>query len=182
MRRPLAFISIFCVTVMLSSIAGERRVAAKADTGMVKRSAVGVGVGYRPPEFSASDLNGQRQDLQQYQGNVLVLHFWASWCPYCRGEIPKLLKVHGELASKGVKVLTVSTDQDVAKLKQFVAENHLPYPVIADLEADPSVADQYGVSGIPVTLIVTKDGHIAYRLTGTSDIVDSVQHVLEQLS
>ena len=144
----------------------------------VTRDSVGLGVGYRPPEFSALDLNGQRHSLSDYRGRVVVLHFWASWCPYCRGEIEELVRLHREWASKGVRVLTISTDESVEQLKQFIAKAGLPYPVIADLETDPSVAEQYGIGGIPVTLIVGADGHIAARLEGSSDIIGEVQRVL----
>ncbi len=142
---------------------------------------VGVAPGYQLPDFSATDLAGQPQSLGQYKGQVLVLHFWASWCPYCRGEIPKLTRLAEQFGSKGVRVLAISGDEDLELLKAFIADRRLPYPVVADMVSRTPVFDQYGMTwvGIPVTFILAKDGHTAFRLTGTSDIVGAVQTLLK---
>ncbi len=147
-----------------------------------KGGPVGLGVGYRPPEFTASDLNGTRQSLENQKGSVVVLHFWATWCPYCRSEIPELTELHREWASKGVRVLTVSTDEDMGTLKQFVAQFRLPYPIVADAELEDSVAEQYAIAGIPVTYIIGRDGLIAQRLNGASEIIEAVKRALAQPS
>ena len=144
------------------------------------RSATGLDVSDQPPPFSAVDLSGEQHTLQDYLGSVLVLHFWASWCPYCRGEIPKLKTLHEQWASKGVRVLTVSVDEDPAQLRRFVAKAALPYPVVADGEANFSVSDRYGIDGIPVTYVVGRDGQIASALPGRADIIGAVQRALER--
>lgn len=136
---------------------------------------IGLGVGYRPPEFTVRDLNGTWQSLGSQKGNVVVLHFWASWCPYCRSEIPELTELQQQWTSKGVRVLAVSTDDDVEKLKQFATQSGLPYPIIADAEAEDSVVEQYAISGIPVTYVIGRDGLIAHRLVGASEIIDAVK-------
>ena len=143
-----------------------------------KGDAIGFGVGYWPPDFTAKDLAGHRQTLQQYQGRVVVLHFWASWCPYCRGEIPKLKQVEQRWTPHDVSILAVSTDHDVDTLKQFIDQQRLSYPVIADAQADFSISEQYGISGIPVTYVIGKDGRIVSRLHGSSDIAGTVQTAL----
>lgn len=158
--------------IVAAGIGGARGVAAER----TKPVAIGLGAGYRPPEFSAEDLSGTVQSLGDHNGNVVVLHFWATWCPYCRGEIGELTQLHMEWASKGVRVITVSTDQDAGKLKQFLAKSPVPYPVIHD----PSIADQYAISGIPVTYVIGRDGRIVQRLDGASDIIDAVQRALAQ--
>ena len=172
-------IAFFLGFIFMSSqlFAGEH---AQATSPGKTKEAVGLTVGDRPPPFAANDLNGQPQALATYQGQVVVLHFWASWCPYCRGEIEELVELHARWASKGVKVLTVGLDEDVAVLKQFVTRAALPYPVVADADAPTSIAAQYGVSGIPVTYVLTREGHIASRLDGSADIRGAVQHALDQ--
>ncbi|PIQ83496.1 MAG: hypothetical protein COV75_07110 [Candidatus Omnitrophica bacterium CG11_big_fil_rev_8_21_14_0_20_63_9] len=140
-------------------------------------NAIGLGVGYQPPPFSAADLNGQQHDLAAYKGRVVVLHFWASWCPYCRSEIPELTELYQQ-ANKSVQVIAVSSDEDVAVLKQFIAEKQLPYPIIADHDMPRSISEQYGISGIPVTYVIGKDGRIAERLHGASEIIEAVTRVL----
>lgn len=135
-------------------------------------------VGQRPPAFSVKDLRGQRQTLKQYRGQVVVLHFWATWCPYCRGEIPKLLEAFQHGAQQRVTVLTVSVDKDLAQLQAFVEQAALPYSVIHDGDQDSSLADAYGVGGIPVTYLIDRDGRIAYRFSGSSDFVSAIQYLL----
>jgi len=165
--------SVAVVLVMVAAAMGGTQGAAAAER--TKSVAIGLGAGYRPPEFSAEDLSGTVQSLGDHTGNVVVLHFWATWCPYCRGEIGELTQLHMEWASKGVRVITISTDQDAGKLKQFLAKSPVPYPVIHD----PSIADQYAISGIPVTYVIGRDGRIVQRLDGASDIIAAVTRALE---
>lgn len=169
MRRSWYAVAVLCCGLVVTAAEAKGR-----------RAAFGFGVGYRPPEFTASDLNGTRQSLADQKGSVVVLHFWASWCPYCRSEIPELTQLHREWASKGVRVVTISTDEDVAKLKQFVMQSGLPYPIIADAEAEDSVAEQYAITGIPMTYIIDRDGLIVQRLTGASEIIEAVKRALAQ--
>lgn len=151
--------------------AGAKRAATDADE-------VGLGAGYRVPGFTAQDLAGTTHRVQDYEGKVLVLHFWATWCPYCRSEVPELKELHAGWRDKGVQVLAVSTDQDVAKLRAYVQEQGVPYPVIADITREMSIAEQFGVQGIPVTYVIGRDGRIAAHLHGASEILQAVQHAL----
>ena len=180
MKRFPYWVGLFFMASLCICMSGSRIVESKPHQRITNTDHVGLGVGYRPPEFSVVDLQGQPHTLKQYQGQVLVLHFWAHWCPYYRSEIPELMQLYRERGSKGVQVLTVSTDQEPAKLRQFVKQSALPYPIVADAEADSPLADQYGISGIPMTYVITRDGYIAARLNGASDITDAVERALDQ--
>ncbi|MBI3009923.1 MAG: TlpA family protein disulfide reductase [Candidatus Omnitrophica bacterium] len=146
---------------------------------------VTAGEGLNPaehlPAFSVLDLNGRTQSSSAYRGKVLVLHFWATWCPYCRGEIPKLKRLYEEWASRGVAVLTVSMDKDIGTLKQFIQQQGLRYPVIADRQGNFSLASRYQISGVPITFIVRRDGTIAHRLMGPADLVGLISRLLSRL-
>jgi thiol-disulfide isomerase/thioredoxin len=163
----MRFLAVFCGLGMILATAG---LAAEE----------GVRVGQRPPAFNVADLTGQPQTVKQYAGRILVLHFWATWCPYCRGEIPKLVTVQREFGPKGVSIVAVSVDRDVAQLKQFVGNIKLPYAVIADAESAESLVFRYRVRGIPVTYIIGRDGRIAARFMGASDLVGVVRRILER--
>lgn len=139
----------------------------------------GFNIGQWPPNFSARDLDGTLQSLKQYQGKIVVLHFWATWCPYCRGEIPKLVKIHREMADQGVAVLTISIDDDLNKLSDFVKRAKLPYPVIVDRTTRPLISERYAIPGIPVTFILARDGRIIARSVGASNIIDAVNQAIE---
>ncbi len=160
----LFFFAVFCAVVPSAS-------QAKVKFGLTK--------GYNPPPFTAKDVNGHEQSLETYTGQVVVLHFWASWCPYCRGEIAKLMQLYQE---KQVQIIAVSTDENVDVLKRFLEKVKLPYPVIADSQNDFEISDQYAISGIPVTFIINRDGTIFKRLNGSSDIVGTVKQALTQSS
>lgn len=140
---------------------------------------IGLRVGNRPPAFSSTDLKGQRHTLEQYHGSVVVLQFWASWCPVCREEIPKLKQLATQWQAKGVRVLTVSADDDPAALKRFLAKQPLPYPVILDSATRPSALAAYQVTGIPDTYILGLDGRISDHVVGGgSDLLSAVAEAL----
>lgn len=139
---------------------------------------IGLGVGKRLPPFEALDLHGAPQSLERYTGQVLVLHFWASWCPYCRGEIPELTELHQAWGKQGVRVLSVSVDTDQQQLRRYLARQPLPYPVILDAALESSLADRYGISGIPVTYVIGRRAEVIARLEGSADITRAVQRAL----
>jgi len=170
------------VCLAMSLISGGLAGWRVAEAGAKRDEAEGLSVGQRPPAFSVLDLQGQRQSLKQYRGQVVVLHFWATWCPYCRGEIPKLLQIHEQGSPQGVTVLAVSVDEDLAQLQAFVQQAGLPYIVIPDARSPSSVASAYGVRGIPVTYLLDRDGRIAYRFFGSADLLGAVQHLLARSS
>lgn len=165
------------LSLLLAALGGWRVADAKS-----RRVEEGLAIGLHPPRFAAQDLSGTRHTLQQYEGTIVVLHFWASWCPVCRGEIPKLADLYQRASRHDLTVLTVSVDQDLAQLKAFVERARLPYPIIPDSQLTPSVADRYGIHGIPVTYVLARDGRIAARFIGSADLIPAVQYLLAQAS
>ena len=144
-----------------------------------RESSIGFSVGRQLPAFTVTDLAGKTHTLQQYQGRILVLHFWATWCGYCRGEIPELMEAQTTLSEQGVSVLAISVDQDRETLAQFLQRTPLPYPVVADGDAKEPLSSQYGITGLPVTFVIGRDGRIAARLYGSSDILGAVTDALQ---
>jgi thiol-disulfide isomerase/thioredoxin len=143
------------------------------------RAAEGLAVGQRPPRFAAKDLQGRTHDLAAHEGQVVVLHFWASWCPYCRGEIPKLIQLH-EASSGALVILSVSVDEDPSRLDAFLARTKLPYPVIPDGAGQYALAERYRIVGLPTTYIIDAGGRIAAKLEGVGDLQGAVQRVLDR--
>jgi peroxiredoxin len=189
MTRSLRRLSAACSLILLalgcaSTLTAEPAApSAKSSKAASKRTElVGVGTGFRALPFGeVVDLAGNRHSFADYQGKVLVLHFWASWCPYCRTEVDELKTLSGEeWADQGVAVLTVSTDQDTGKLKQFIKDQELSYPIVIDQDQDVPIGEQYGVTGIPATLIITRDGVIGLRMPGAGEIIENVKTVLKE--
>ena len=127
-------------------------------------------VGERPPQFTATDLSGKTHNVSAYRGRVVVLHFWASWCPFCRRSIPSLVELYKKHAPHGMQLLAISTDQSEEMLRAFIQEQHVPYPVIQSRE----VALQYHIEGIPVTVVVDREGLVQFVQEGAGDEFISV--------
>lgn len=135
--------------------------------------------------FSASfpDPGGKIQALSQWRGQVLVVNFWATWCPPCREEMPELSRLQEKYQSAGLTVLGISTD-DVDKMQEFAQKNPLAYPLLAgDFEA-ASLAASLGnnKSVLPYTVVVGRDGQVAATYFGKLDMRALEQDLQPMLS
>ena len=119
-------------------------------------------------DFVTRDLAGRTVRFNTFQGKVVVLNFWATWCSTCRKEMPSMEALHQSYKNQGLVVLAVSQDQVSARTVQaYVDELKLSFPVWHD--RDGLIGRQYGISGVPVSYLVGADGRIAYRVTGDYD-------------
>lgn len=116
------------------------------------------------PDFTLPTLEGPRISLSDYRPRVVVVNFWATWCPPCVEETPSLKRFAEAMQSEGVKVIGVSVDQDEAALRKFVAEGQLSFPIARDPER--TIATRYGTFKFPETYIVDSEGKIAKKLIG----------------
>ncbi|MBU6430528.1 MAG: redoxin domain-containing protein, partial [Cyanobacteria bacterium REEB65] len=136
-----------------------------------KAGAVGEPDRPQAPAFTLHDLKGHAVSLADFKGRVVLLNFWATWCPPCRFEIPAIVRVYNRFRSKGLVVLGVSMDDDPAKtvpgfLADFKKAKHvaIDYPI---LQGDDDVASLYGgIRGIPTTFLIDRQGRIAGRHVG----------------
>lgn len=117
------------------------------------------------PAWTMRDLDGRAVAATNFAGMVLILNFWATWCPPCLAEIPDLKAFHAAHAAEGVVVVGAAIDEDgAAKVKPFTDRNRINYPVLL---ADLAVQDQFGgVSGVPTTFIVDRAGRMVARYLG----------------
>ena len=121
------------------------------------------------PEAPATDADGAEATLQSLRGEVAVVNFWATWCAPCRQEMPTLAKLAAELEDEGVRVVPIAVGRnDPAEIDRFLTEAGA-----ADLPRwrDPSqgLARGMGVLGLPVTVILNREGQEVARLTGDAD-------------
>jgi peroxiredoxin len=122
-------------------------------------------VGKQAPAFSLPAANGKTVDLADFKGKVLVLNFWATWCPPCRAEIPDFIKAYGSFKSKGVEILGVALDQNGWEaVKPFITKQKITYPVV--LGGAEIAAEYGGVSSIPTTFIINRSGKIVDQQIG----------------
>jgi len=120
-----------------------------------------------PLQFTLKDMNGIDVKLSSFKGKVILLNFWATWCPPCREEIPALIQLQQQYGDQLV-VLGVSIDDTQAKLKPYATEMHMNYPVLVGKDRQ-DVQDAYGpLFGIPVSVFVDRDGRIWKRHSGAA--------------
>jgi peroxiredoxin len=134
------------------------------------RSPRPVDIGERAPDFTLPALTHGSLSLHDFGRQVVVLNFWATWCPPCVEEAPSLEKFAEQMRLLGVAVMGVSVDQDVAALQTFAAEQHLSFPIVRD--PSQSVANRYGTFQFPETYIIDQDGRVAEKLIGPVDWQD----------
>jgi cytochrome c biogenesis protein CcmG/thiol:disulfide interchange protein DsbE len=115
------------------------------------------------PAFTLPDLNGMTVSLTDLKGHVVVLDFWATWCPPCKREIPDFITLQSAYGSKGLQIVGIALD-DQDKVQAFAHQNGMNYPVL--LGSD-EVARRYGgIGGIPTTFVIDRNGKIVSRFEG----------------
>ncbi|MGH9471012.1 MAG: TlpA family protein disulfide reductase [Terriglobia bacterium] len=127
--------------------------------------------GDRLPAFTLQQVDAVGPLSIRGQGHEVVLvNFWATWCPPCVEEAPSLEKFAREMAPRGVRVIGVSVDRNGADLLKFVAQHHLTYPILRD--PDQSLAARFGTYKFPETYIFDRDGRLADKIIGPTDWSD----------
>jgi peroxiredoxin len=114
------------------------------------------------PDFTLPDLNGKRVSLAQFRGQPVVVNFWATWCPPCRDEIPRLIEAY-QREKDGVAFIAIS-DEPADVVGPYVKENAIPY--INLLDDGDRVTSAYGIKAFPTTLFISRDGEIVVYYTG----------------
>jgi thiol-disulfide isomerase/thioredoxin len=123
----------------------------------------------KTPENFALELNGKQTQLTDFRGKVVVLNFWASWCPPCVEETPALNALQKQIEGRGGFVLGVDVDEDPAKYEQFVQDYHIIFPTWRDPTVQGlkwKIANDYGTTVIPETYIIGRNGKIARKIIG----------------
>lgn len=113
-------------------------------------------------DFTLMDLDGNEISLSDFNRKVLILNFWATWCPPCREEIPDFVEVYNEYESKDVQFIGVS-NEDISTLKSFVEDYDVSYPILID---DANIMGKWGISAIPTTFVFDKNGQIIFKNVG----------------
>jgi thiol-disulfide isomerase/thioredoxin len=117
------------------------------------------------PAFSGKDILGKKEiTLKQYTNKVILLNFWATWCPPCRAEIPDLIELFKKY-KKNFMVIGVSLDQEGPEVvKKFYLDHNMNYPVIMGTQ---NIVSSYGgISAIPTSFIINKKGEIVKKILG----------------
>jgi cytochrome c biogenesis protein CcmG, thiol:disulfide interchange protein DsbE len=120
-------------------------------------------------ENFALELNGKQEHLSDLRGKVVVLNFWASWCPPCVEEAPALNQLEEHIAPRGGMILGVSVDEDPAAYDKFLKDHGIDFPTWRDPSAkdqQSQIAHDYGTSMYPETYVIDRNGKIARKIIG----------------
>ena len=118
-----------------------------------------------PINFTLPLLGGRNASLSSYKGKVVILNFWATWCPPCRAEMPSMETLYQRFKNQGLEILAVDLGEERSEVQQFINNNRYTFPVLLDL--DGKNITRYGVSGIPTTYILDREGKIIARIVGS---------------
>jgi peroxiredoxin len=124
--------------------------------------------GARAPGFRLPTLAGGERSLASWRGQVVVLNFWATWCPPCVAEMPSLERLHRALGPEGLAVVTVSTDESQEAVEAFVRRHGLTLPVLRD-PGGRVVARAYRVSRYPQTFVLDRHGLLLRHYEGPAE-------------
>jgi peroxiredoxin len=121
-------------------------------------------IGTAAIDFNCQDLKGLTWSLDKVKGKVVLLRFWADWCPYCRYEMPVIDKYYRMLKNQGLEVLAVNVKQSPEVALAFTAQLDITFPV--PLDPDGKIAKRYGVYAIPTNFLIDREGIIREILIG----------------
>jgi peroxiredoxin len=165
-KKKIAFLVVLVVLIALF-IAGLFVMERPTATTGTKA----IASGDRAPEFRLKTLNGGSVSLADLRGKVVMVHFWATWCPPCVEEIPTLDRLYHQLMGKDFMLLAVSEDEGGAgTVASFLQQSKLNLPVLLDTGSD--VARLYGTYKLPETYIVDRQGVVRYKAIGPRDWTD----------
>lgn len=130
----------------------------------------GPQTGELAPGIDLPDLAGKRLTLSGLRGRVVVLNFWATWCPPCVNEMPSLQKLHDALADKGLEVVAVSVDERFSDIERFVGSFDLTFTILHD--EGMKVSRAYQTFKFPETYIIDREGRLRSKVVGERDWVE----------
>lgn len=132
-------------------------------------SAISAGpqTGQPAADFTLKAIDGADITLSSYRGKAVVLAFWATWCEYCREELPLIAALYEEVHDGGIEVLAVNVGDEPERVLAYVAELELPCPVLMDRRGE--VATRYRVRGLPTTVFIDPEGNVQRVHLGTME-------------
>ncbi len=132
-------------------------------------------------DFALRDVSGATVTLSGYQGNLVFLNFWATWCGPCREEMPSMERLYRQIGGQGLVMLAVNEKESVAQVATFMRSHGLSFPALLDV--DGKVSSAYRVWGLPTTYLIDGSGRIIGMKSGPRDwasreVVDAVRRLV----
>ena len=130
------------------------------------------------PDFSLVDMEGVKHKLSDYRGRVVVVNFWATWCPPCREEMPAMERAWQQLRTQDVAMLAINVGEDEDTIFEFTANYPVEFPLLLDTTS--AVISAWPVRGLPTTFVIDPAGRLVYRAIGGRewDAPELIQQIL----
>jgi thiol-disulfide isomerase/thioredoxin len=126
---------------------------------------IGTAQGTKAPVLTLKDLRGRTLRLSDYRGKVVLLNFWATWCPPCRAEMPDLIKMQREYRSKGLRVIGVTyPPEEISEVRRFIRKLGVNYPVALGTKETKTLFDE--TETLPLTVVIDREGNVRERIEG----------------
>jgi peroxiredoxin len=124
-------------------------------------------LGTRRPDFALPDASGATRGIAEWDGKVVALNFWATWCPPCRKEIPEFVELQARYGDRGLQFVGIAL-QRPEEVRAFIEEHRMNYPVLTGEMEVIRLAERYGnrIGALPYTVIIDRQGRIAYVKPG----------------
>ena len=166
--NPMKIFTQFLFVLILFAIVAYFVFAPKSSTKPTDYSVVKSDAPKAIAQAAFYDLEGKVQPLAQWQGKVMVINFWATWCPPCRAEIPEFIKFQKQFGKHGVQFIGIAIDQK-SKVLEYAKEMGMNYPVLLGDLAGIDLAKRIGneEGGLPYSVIVDRNGKIVATQLGT---------------
>ncbi len=166
MQKKTLFVVLFIALAALLACLGACRKDSDANAQKAGANAA--------PAFILKSVDGKDVSLSDYAGKVIILDFWATWCPPCRREIPHFIELQKDYGNEGLQVIGISTDDDFAAVvPSFIADNDVNYPILQASEQTYNAYQQLinpdERGGIPFTFVIDTKGQIVARFVGYRD-------------
>lgn len=154
----------------------EKQDAQEAESKKIQ-AALAEGASF--PDFNEKDVMGKPLSVANYKGKVVMIDFWATWCPPCRGEVPNVVATYQKYHDKGFDIIGVSLDSDKQKLLDFTQQHNMTWRQYFDGQGwDNKLAVKYGIRSIPMTYLLDGNGKIIGKNLRGQELTDAVATAL----
>ncbi|HJV64664.1 MAG TPA: TlpA disulfide reductase family protein [Geomonas sp.] len=158
MKRLMSAVVLLAVVVMVASGCSKKK----------EEAALPAIEGNPAPDFTLKDMSGRAVQLSSLRGKVVLVNFWATWCPPCRAEVPSMVKLNQAMQGKAFQMLAISIDEGGKDaVTSFFQKENLTLPAL--LDTDGKVSRLYGTTGVPETFVVDQKGVILKKVVGSMD-------------
>lgn len=120
--------------------------------------------GAQVPDFTATTLSGETVRLSEYKGQVVMLNFWATWCPPCKAEMPTIQAAYQQYGEQGFTVLAINNREQSSQIQPFANALALTFPIV--LDTDSTLQDTFAIKGYPTSLFISDASEIYATHTG----------------